>query len=249
LFFLFGVAILLTVVVGIPVHAARLARRAGSAYELQAFNRSYFYVAFFVLVGLVWQRGSSLFSKAYVAEAFRIPSTAGEPTLLAGDYIYVVKLPRSARHPGRDSLVVFRSLEQSGQRVIKRAVGLPGDTLTMRDGWVYRNGQRLSEPYATRHDVPMRSDEQYVSQMRAWQVAHLVGPDPARYIPTTRDWGPLAVPPDSFFALGDNRDESYDSRFYGCVPLANVSARPRLIYFSYDASSGVRWERMGRRIQ
>src|SRR5439155_24806711 len=93
LFFLFGVAILLTVVVGIPIHAALLARRTGSAYQLRTFNRSYVYIAFFVLVGLVWQRGSHLFSTAYVAEAFRIPSAAGEPTLLVGDYIYVVKIP------------------------------------------------------------------------------------------------------------------------------------------------------------
>ena len=249
LFFLFGVAILLTVVVGIPIHAALLARRTGSAYQLRTFNRSYIYIAFVVLVGLVWQRGSYLFWKAYVAEAFRIPSAAGEPTLLVGDYIYVVKFPASARRPWLDSLVVFRSPEQSGLRVIKRAVALPGDTLSMRNGLLYRNGRQLSEPYARRHDLPIRSDDQYMSQMRAWQVAHLVGIDPARYVPTTRDWGPLVVPPDSFFALGDNRDESYDSRFYGFVPLANASARPRLIYFSYDSSSGARWERVGQRIR
>src|SRR3989449_4769793 len=249
LFFLFGVAILLTVVVGIPIHAALLARRTGSAYHLQTFNRSYVYVAFFVLVGLVWQRGSYMFWKAYVAEAFRIPSAAGEPTLLVGDYIYVVKFPASAKRPRLDSLVVFRSPERSGLRVIKPAVALPGDTLSMRNGWLYRNGRQLSEPYAKRHDLPIRTDDEYVSQMRAWQVAHLMGLDPARYVPTTGDRGPRLVPPDSFFALGDNRDESYDSRFYGFVPLANASARPRLIYFSYDASSGARWERVGQRIR
>src|SRR5205809_4851688 len=183
LFFLFGVAILLTVVVGIPIHAALLARGTGSAYQLQTFNRSYVYVAFFVLVGLVWQRGSYLFWKAYVAEAFRIPSAAGEPTLLVGDYIYVVKIPASARRPWLDSVVACRSPEQSGLRVIQRVVALPGGTLSSRNALLYRNGRQLSEPYARRHDLPIRSDDQYMSQMRAWQVAHLVGIDPARYVP------------------------------------------------------------------
>lgn len=249
LFLLFAVGVLLTVVVGIPIHAVLVARRSGSTYELQRFNRPYVYLAFFLLVGLVWQRGSYLLWKAYVAEAFRIPSTAGEPTLLVGDRIYGVKFPASARHPGLDSLVVFRSLEQSGLQVIKRAVGLPGDTISMRDGLLYRNGLQLNEPYARRHEQPVGSDDRYVSQMRAWQVAHLVGRDSAGYAPSTRDWGPIAVPPNSFFALGDNRDESYDSRFYGFVPLRNVSARPRLIYFSYDRSSGIRWERVAQRIR
>lgn len=249
LFLVFAVGILLSIVVGIPIHAAIVARRAGSTYELQKFNRPYVYLAFFLLVGLVWQRGFYLLWRGSVVEAFRIPSAAGEPTLFVGDYIFVVKFPPSARRPHLDSLVVFRSPEQSGLRVIKRAVGLPGDTVSMRDGLLYRNGRQLNEPYARLHDQPIRSDDQYVSQMRAWQLAHLVDRDSARYLPSTRDWGPIAVPPDSFFALGDNRDESYDSRFYGFVPLRNVSARPRLIYFSYDRGSGIRWERVAQRIR
>jgi len=248
-FVLFGAGLLLTVVIGIPTHAVLVSRRAGSGYQLQAFNRPYVYIAFVLLVGVVWQRGSYLLSKVYIAEAFRIPSTASEPTLLVGDYIYVVKFPASVRRPHLDSLLVFRSLEQSDLRVVKRAVGLPGDTISMRDGLLYRNARQVSEPYTRRRDPPIPSDDQYVSRMRAWQLPHLVGRDPMSYVPSPRDWGPLVVPSDSFFAVGDNRDESYDSRFYGFVPFANIVARPRLIYFSYEPGSGVRWERIGQRIR
>jgi len=249
LFVLFGTGILLVMVIGIPAHAVLVSRRIGSAYQLQTFNRFYVYIAFFLLVGIVWQRGSYLLAKAYIAEAFRIPSAAGEPTLLAGDYIYVVKFPPCVRRPHLDSLLVFRSPTESGLRIVKRAVGLPGDTISMRDGVLYRNARQISEPYTQRQAQPVRSGDEYVSQMRVWQIPHLVGRGPTGYIPSTRDWGPLVVPPDSFFAIGDNRDESYDSRFYGFVPLANIAAQPRLIYFSFEPGSGVRWRRIGRRIQ
>jgi len=247
-FAVLGVAIVLTFAVGIPVNAALLARRAGAAYQLQSFNRPVVYVAFVALVGIVWQQGAFRLWKAYVAEAFRNPSVAGEPTLLVGDYFYVVKFPASARRPGLDSLIVFPSLEEPALRVFKRAVGLPGDTLSMRDGVLYRNGRQVSEPYARRHDSPSYTNDRFVSKMRAWQVPHLIGADPARYLPTTRDWGPLVVPPDSFFAMGDNRDESYDSRFYGFIPLASASGRPRRIYFSREPGSGVRWKRIGLKV-
>jgi len=187
------------------------------------------------------------FFKTYVAEAFRMPSASGEPTLLVGDFFYILKFPRAPREL-TDELVVFRSPEQPVLRVVKRAVGLPGDTLGMRDGLLYRNGRQVPEPYAQRYDVARPPEDRYVSQMRAWQVSHLVHTDAARYLPTTRDWGPLVVPPDSFFAIGDNRDESYDSRFFGFIPLANISGRPRVIYFSYESGVGIRWKRLGHRI-
>lgn len=78
--------------------------------------------------------------------------------------------------------------------------------------------------------------------MRAWQLRYYVGSDSAHYHPTTHDWGPVVVPSAHFFVMGDNRDESYDSRFYGFVPFRNVEGRPRLVYFSYDSDSIViRW--------
>jgi len=246
-FLLLALTVLSAVWAGVPIHAARHARRAGSTYELRSFNRWFVYVAFVLGVAL-WQQALFFLSKTYVAEAFRMPSASGEPTLLIGDFFYILKFPRTVRSELTDALVVSRTPEQRGLRVVKRAVGLPGDTLRMRDGLLYRNGRPITEPYTKRHNVPLPPEDRYVSQMRAWQIPHLVGADPARYRPTTRDWGPLVVPPDSFFAIGDNRDESYDSRFYGFIPLATISGQPSLIYFSYQSGVGVRWRRLGHRI-
>jgi len=90
------------------------------------------------------------------------------------------------------------------------------------------------------------------AKMRAWQTGRLVGSDTARYAPNPDNWGPLVVPRDSFFMMGDNRRESYDSRFWGFLPRANVRGRPLLIYYSYDADtykplpqlSNIRWSRL-----
>jgi signal peptidase I len=89
--------------------------------------------------------------------------------------------------------------------------------------------------------------------MREWQVAHLVGHS-GHYAPDLQNWGPLVVPPDSFFALGDNRDASYDCRYYGFIPSSNVIGRASVIYWSFDPGSAgslgsrVRWERIGQRL-
>jgi signal peptidase I len=88
--------------------------------------------------------------------------------------------------------------------------------------------------------------------MRHWQLSHLAQPDTANYQPDLQDWGPILVPPDSFFMMGDNRDSSYDGRYWGFLPRENVRGRPLVVYFSYDASSwrslpfftAVRWDRI-----
>jgi signal peptidase I len=88
--------------------------------------------------------------------------------------------------------------------------------------------------------------------MREWQLPHLVKRDPASYKPDLQDWGPIVVPADSFFMMGDNRDSSYDGRYWGFLPRKNVRGRPLLVYYSYDASSwralpaltAIRWNRI-----
>ena len=206
--------------------------------------------------------------RAYLVEAFRIPSPSMENTLLVGDFLFVNKAAfggefhvpftgiRFGRLPGyaaarRDNVVVFRSVEDStpNLNVVKRIIGEGGDTLQMIADTVYRNGRLLEEPYALHvaggmvQDDPMR-----LRQIREVQRPRYVGPDPANYSPTTHDWGPLVVPPDHYFVMGDNRDESYDSRFWGFLPRAHVVGRPLFIYFSVDTRSlRIRWNRLFRR--
>jgi signal peptidase I len=184
-----------------------------------------------------------------------------ENTLLVGDFLFVNKALYGAeiplvgtrlpaiREPHRFDIVVFDSPLEEGVNVVKRVVGLPGDTLSMVGNVLYLDGEPLQEPYVVRGD-PMSDLEDL--QMRAWQVEHLVRRDPRGYRPTLKNWGPVVVPPDSFFVMGDNRDNSYDSRYWGFLGRERVTGRPLFVYYSFDRDgllplpflTSIRWDRV-----
>jgi signal peptidase I len=242
-----------TLWLGVSLHAALLARRAGPHYILRPYNRWYVYAGLYVIVALLLSPEIPTFLRAHVVEAFRIPGGAMEPTTQIGDFLYVVKWPSDQRRPLHGRVVVFDSVDEPGLKVMKRVLGMPGDTLVMRSGKLMRNGQRLQEPYVVHTDPERTEDPIQREKMKQWQIQHLVGRE-ADYAPDVQDWGPVIVPPDSFFALGDNRDASYDSRYYGYVPFTSVIGRPSVIYFSFEPTgpgsvlSRVRWNRVGQRL-
>ena len=161
-----------------------------------------------------------LFATSTIAQPFVIPSASMEGTLMTGDHVIVNKLlygpPGSLTSkllPYRDvqhgDIIVFRYPPDPKQNYVKRAIGLPGDRLRMENGAVFRNGSRLTEPY----------------------VQHIATtPD------TFRDNFPeLTVPEGKYFAMGDNRDNSSDSRYWGFVPRENIIGTPLVVFWSYDA--------------
>jgi len=111
---------------------------------------------------------------------------------------------------------------------------------------MYRNGTRLDEPYALHLAGGSDADPAFrLQQMRAWQLRYYIGRDSAHYHPTTHDWGPVVVTAGHFFVMGDNRDESYDSRFWGFLPRAHVVGKPLIIYLSVATDPlRIRWNRM-----
>ncbi|MCC6245575.1 MAG: signal peptidase I [Gemmatimonadaceae bacterium] len=215
------------------------------------------------------------FARVALAEAYRIPSGSMEPTMLVGDWLWVNKL-RYGPHipftninlpgyaePKRGEVAVFISPPQDPAiriapdivtpLLVKRIVGVAGDTLAMRDGRLFVNG--VAESRDSVLNTMVRDD--YVHPIFAWQqqiaVAQTsIGAPVAT--PSVHNWGPLVVPSGHFFMLGDNRDNSVDSRFYGPVPRANVRGRPTFVYYSYDTERGaslvralteIRWSRLG----
>ncbi len=204
--------------------------------------------------------------RSFLVEAFRIPSASMENTLLIGDFLFVNKavfggeleIPLIGIHccrlpafgtPRRDEVIVFRSVEDSTPdlNIVKRLVGMPGDTLQMVHDTVIRNGQRLDEPYALHTALTPPDDQQYRGQIRALQLAQYIGRDPDHYHPTTHDWGPIVVPLQHYWVMGDNRDESYDSRFWGFLPRAHIRGRPLFIYMSIATHPfRIRWNRLFR---
>ena len=205
--------------------------------------------------------------RSYVVEAFRIPSSSMENTLLIGDFLFVNKavfggeldIPVVHLHccrlpamstPKRGEVVVFRSVEDSTPYldIVKRVIGVPGDTLLMVHDTVVRNSQRLNEPYALHISPTPVPDEGFrLEQFRRWQLPFYVGRNPASYRPTSHDWGPIVVPAQHYFMMGDNRDQSYDSRFWGFLPKDHVRGRPLFIYLSVATNPlRIRWNRLFR---
>ncbi len=203
--------------------------------------------------------------RAFVVEAFKIPTSSMEGTLLAGDFLLVNKAVYGAEVPGtgillpalaepeRGEVIVFHPPHDPTKHYVKRLVGMPGDTIEMRSKELYVNGAKVEEPYARYHD---RAGDAVHPGM-AWQARYLMeGPRPGRYRPSRDSWGPIVVPEDRFFVLGDNRDNSEDSRYWGFVSREMIKGRPWIVYYSSGPHEGgllswlrdVRWERIGGRV-
>jgi len=201
--------------------------------------------------------------RTFLVEAFRIPSGSMENTLLIGDFLFVNKalygaevplihkrLP-AVREPRQGEIIVFDSVEED-IKVVKRLIGMPGDTLAMKGGQLFRNGLRWPEPYVVHADPLPSANPSQRQRMKQWQTPYLVDIDPDTYRPDLQDWGPIVVPPDSYFVMGDSRDNSHDSRMWGFLPRENVRGTPLIVYFSYDKNSwkplpfvtDVRWGRL-----
>ena len=199
---------LLVGLIGIPLHAAKTAQAAPQDYKLKPYNRWYLYLGLYCISAFLLRPWVYNYTKANLVEAFRVPAASMEPTIKVGDYLYVAKWAgaRTALHRG--TVVVFESPEEPGLKVIKRILGLPGDTLAMDAGMLYRNGHTLAEPYAVRLEPGRSEDPIQRAKMQAWQSRYLVSASADLYRPDLEYWGPVVVPADSLFVLGDNRDAS-----------------------------------------
>jgi len=202
-----------------------------------------------------------LLIRSTLVEAFKIPTSSMEGTLLVGDFLLVNKAVFGARVPGteltlpplaepeRGDVVVFHPPHEPDKSYVKRIVGVPLDTLEMRDKRLFLNGAPAYEPYARYAD--RRGDA--VHPDMNWQSHHLIASPAKDYHPTRDNWGPIVVPESRFFVLGDNRDNSEDSRYWGFVSRDRIRGRPWFVYYSHrseveeDAGRlpSVRWGRIG----
>ena len=230
------VLLIVAIPVVVGVDAWRTARRAARPPIMDHGSRTVRTLAFLV-VGVIAGLVVKKVAHRYIAEPYRIPSGAMEPTIVVGDWLYVVPTEPASVRPG--ALVVYNP---DGTPLLKRAVAVPGDTIGMSAGHLVRDGQAIVESYAWNDSTPDYADSSF-----AWQRDFLADQSRrAGYHPTRDTWGPLVVPPRNLFVLGDNRHNSNDSRFAGFVALNYVIGRPTKVYFSRSAdSSAVRWNRIG----
>jgi len=183
-----------------------------------------------------------LFGTTTLVQAFVIPTGSMEDTLLIGDHLLVDKLAYAPSGPiskhllpysdvKRGDIIVFRYPIDINQTFVKRGIGVPGDRIRLENKQVYLNGKKLVEPYKY-HKT------EYIDSYRDnFPGEPNVGIFPPAQVMLEQNVvkGEVVVPPDNFFAMGDNRDSSLDSRYWGFVPRKNIIGKPLIIYWSYDA--------------
>jgi len=191
----------------------------------------------------------ALFATTFIVQAFKIPSPSMERTLLVGDHLLVNKFIFGGTGAWYEKLLPYRPLQRGDiivfkfpyadhQHFVKRVIGLPGDHLKMVDQEVYVNGKLLSEPYVV-HDPTVNYDPlNYSFPPPAVQfLMSGVQPEWAHDMHNYIQGSEVVVPPGKYFAMGDNRDRSLDSRFWGFVDKNAIMGRPLFIYWSIDATS------------
>jgi signal peptidase I len=187
---------------------------------------------------------TGLFIITFIVQAFEIPSSSMENTLLIGDHVFVNRIQFSPKTKWigpliryRDvhfrDIVVFLSPAEPGLYVVKRIIGVPGDRIHLRNGVVYRNGVALDEPYVD-HDRdtadPYRNNFPAVPPSDEYGVYPNWIVDMQKYV----QGDDLVVPPGRYFAMGDHRGVSLDSRYWGFIPKENIIGRPMFIYWSFE---------------
>ncbi|RMD83149.1 MAG: signal peptidase I [Candidatus Dadabacteria bacterium] len=181
----------------------------------------------------------ALFIRTFIVQAFKIPSGSMLPTLQVGDhllvnkFIYGVRIPLLGKRlfafhqPERGDVIVFIYPQDRSKDFIKRVIGLPGERVEIKNKVVYINGKKIPDPHAYYQPI-----------------------DPRLARRPRDNFGPYEVPPGHVFVLGDNRDHSHDSRFWGSVPINDILGKAFILYWSWDSGRfRPRWSRIGMRIR
>lgn len=178
----------------------------------------------------------AFFIRSFVVQAFKIPSGSMLQTLQIGDHLLVTKFAYGVKIPFTNSMIIERDGPERGDVIvfdfpedpskdfIKRVIAVPGDVIEIREKKVFLNGEELVEPY----------------------IQHV---DASTSVPRRDNFGPVMVPQNKYFVMGDNRDESYDSRFWGFVERNTIAGKALILYWSWESLTNVRWERIGQMVE
>ena len=191
----------------------------------------------------------ALFVRTWVLQAFKIPTGSMEQNLLIGDHLIVNKMVFAPSLTGleravlpdrpirRGDVIVFKYPKEPERDFIKRVIGLPGDTLELHHKTIFINSQALNEPYVQFLTPPSNDGTVHADDR-------------------TEEYGPISVPPDQYFMMGDNRDNSEDSRYWGFMPRSYVKGQALFIYYSLDEGESLahlvkatRWERLFKHVK
>ncbi len=191
---------------------------------------------------LILLNGGTSWIKAHYIQAFRMPSGGMMPNLLIGDFFYVDKGSYNSREPVKGEIAAFHYPKDPSITYIKRIVGVPGDMIELRDEILYVNGEKVTSEYLS--EPAEEKTRKEVFPDHAYEV--LYSSSKGR----TKEQEPFMVPDNQYFCLGDNRNNSADSRYWGALSREYLIGPATHIYYSWDArESSIRWDRIGKRIQ
>jgi signal peptidase I len=221
------VLLVVSVLVAIVRDATRVARQKGDSYQPKSYNKWYVYFILVLLGMFILQPFAADLIKQVVT-SFKLPSNSLAPTLVSGDHVLIdTSISWNGKGLQRGDIIVFRFPEDETKKFVKRVIGLPGETIHIRNKLVYVNEVAIDDSAYTQRVDPGVLDAQT---------------NPRDNI------GPVSIPEDSYFVLGDNRDQSLDSRFFGYVRRSKVMGKVMFIYWSWDdRNNSIRWDRVGQR--
>lgn len=210
------------------VDAVKISKKNKLTYSLKNYNKWYIYLISWVMASFIIQPIVEITIRSNIVQAYKIPSGAMKRTLQIGDHIIADKFTYKKSEPKRGDIVTFPFPDDPSKDFIKRVVALGGETIEIVDKQVIINGNMLQEPYVVHSDSKIFPKD----------------------LQPRDNFGPIKVPDDSLFVMGDNRDQSYDSRFLGFVRKPSVKGKAISVYWSWDKkTSSVRWNRIGHKIQ
>lgn len=195
--------------------------------------------------------------RTFLFQAFKIPSGSMIPTLLVGDHIIVEKflyntdipfISKKIREIKRGDVIVFEFPKDPNKDFIKRTIGIPGDTVEIRKGVLYINDVEIKEDFNEEVPYDFRDYTGKIFNERIDSIKHLTLHQEPRSM-LSIDYGPIQVPEDSYFVMGDNRDNSSDSRIWGFVNKSAIKGKAFIIYWSWGNNDGLRLRRIGRIIK
>lgn len=224
-------AIIIIVLLGWPTaDAVYLAKQYPEGYHLEAYDKWFIYLLVYLFAIMGYHQLSEIVGN-HLWKPNKLVSTSMQPTLLLGDHILTDKIFYSFHTPQRGDIITFRSPEDENKIWIKRIIGLPGETIEVREKMVYLNGELLEENSFTQHLDPGTIDGEL---------------SPRDYL------RPQMILPNTFFVMGDNRDQSLDSRFWGFLEKDKITGYVKVIYWSSVnpfSATQIRWGRIGHWVQ
>lgn len=223
-----GVLVVIAFLLYCILDAAKASKQKRFGYIPKKYNKWYIYLGCWILASLIVQPIDNALVKKYFFQAYKIPASSFKPTLQIGDHIIARKLFAVRAGLNRGDIILFPFPEDPNKDFIKRIIALGGETIEIVDKKVFINRALFQEPYA------IYTEPKII---------------PKDSMPRD-NFGPVTVPDDSVFVMGDNRDHSYDSRFWGFVKKSNVEGKACSIYWSWDKENRkIRWDRIGKIIQ